>query len=286
MPPRFWAWATTDRASVVLPDDSGPKISTTRPHGRPPMPMAWSIEIEPVEMDSIANVSRCPSRMIEPLPNWRSIWVRAVSTAFSRSDRGSAMNVRSYGRQGWPAPVVGWSSRTDLPCTLVLAWDLLRGGKAPVTVTLGAETVGSGTGHPSEADPGAPILEDGKRSVHRDPARIRASRRLVPVSPVPPHFRPLVYSLPVRRAMALAARQPVPPLPLAHLGLANLGPASPPRRPGGRRLLQRQTPRPTSGRARRRHRRRSCRASSTTCTAGSGDNPPASPPSSPGGRAR
>ena len=24
MPPRFWAWPTTERASVVLPEDSGP----------------------------------------------------------------------------------------------------------------------------------------------------------------------------------------------------------------------------------------------------------------------
>ena len=46
---------------------------------------------------------------------------------------------------------------------------------------------------------------------------------------------------------------------------------------------ERRTPRPTSGQAR--PRRRSCRASSTTCTAGSGGNPPASPPRSPDGRA-
>jgi len=30
------------------------------------------------------------------------------------------------GARGGSAPVVGWSSRTDLPCALVLAWDLLR----------------------------------------------------------------------------------------------------------------------------------------------------------------
>src|ERR1700680_2569978 len=58
---------------------------------------------------------------------------------------------------------------------------------------------------------------------------------------------------------------------------------SPLRRAFGRRLLQRRTPRPTSGQAR--PRRRSCRASSTTCTAGSGGNPLASPPKSPDGRA-
>src|SRR6267143_340998 len=50
----------------------------------------------------------------------------------------------------------------------------------------------------------------------------------------------------------------------------------------GRRLLQRRTPRPTSGQARPRP--RSCRASSTTCTSGSGGNPLASPPRSPDDR--
>jgi hypothetical protein len=49
---------------------------------------------------------------------------------------------------------------------------------------------------------------------------------------------------------------------------------------GGR--LQRRTPLPISGQAR--PRRRSCRASSTTCTAASGDSPRANPPRPPGDR--
>src|SRR5438046_627648 len=57
---------------------------------------------------------------------------------------------------------------------------------------------------------------------------------------------------------------------------------SPLRRAFGRRLLQRRTPRPTSGQALTR--RRSCHASSTICTAGSEGNPLASPPRSPDGR--
>src|SRR5262249_43311576 len=52
--------------------------------------------------------------------------------------------------------------------------------------------------------------------------------------------------------------------------------------PFGRRLLQRRTPRPTSGQAR--PRRRSCRASSTICTAGSADSPLESPPTPPDAR--
>ena len=38
MPPRACAEATTVSARVVFPDDSGPKISTTRPRGKPPTP--------------------------------------------------------------------------------------------------------------------------------------------------------------------------------------------------------------------------------------------------------
>src|SRR5215469_6428682 len=56
-----------------------------------------------------------------------------------------------------------------------------------------------------------------------------------------------------------------------------------PRAFGGRLLEGRSGYRPTSGEAWARH--RSCRASSTTCTAESEGNPPASPPKSPDGRA-
>ena len=53
MPPAFWASATTCRASVVLPLDSGPKISMMRPRGMPWPPRAMSSERLPVEMPSI-----------------------------------------------------------------------------------------------------------------------------------------------------------------------------------------------------------------------------------------
>ena len=51
MPPFFCASAMTCSASVVLPELSGPKISTMRPRGRPPMPSAISRPSEPVEID-------------------------------------------------------------------------------------------------------------------------------------------------------------------------------------------------------------------------------------------
>ena len=74
MPPRRCASAMTWSESVVLPEDSGPKISITRPRGTPPTPRAASREREPVGMAGTSIFSRLPSRMIEPLPNCLSIW--------------------------------------------------------------------------------------------------------------------------------------------------------------------------------------------------------------------
>jgi hypothetical protein len=80
-PPLFCAWAMIWSDSVVLPEDSGPKISTTRPRGIPPTPRAASTAREPVGITAIGTSGWSPNRMMEPFPNWRSICVRAVSTA-------------------------------------------------------------------------------------------------------------------------------------------------------------------------------------------------------------
>src|SRR5437588_7956669 len=86
MPPVFCASAITCTAMVVLPDDSGPKTSTTRPRGKPPTPSAASNESAPVGMTDIGTMASFdPSRMIEPLPNCFSIWESASSIAFIRS---------------------------------------------------------------------------------------------------------------------------------------------------------------------------------------------------------
>ena len=85
MPPFRWASATTCIARVVLPELSGPKISTIRPRGRPPIPRAKSSDRAPVEMDSIPRLRFSPMRMTDPLPNCFSIWLRAMSSALSRS---------------------------------------------------------------------------------------------------------------------------------------------------------------------------------------------------------
>ena len=67
-PPRFCACAMIVRVSVVLPDDSGPKTSTTRPRGNPPTPSARSIKMLPVGMTSISTIFSSPRRMIAPSP--------------------------------------------------------------------------------------------------------------------------------------------------------------------------------------------------------------------------
>src|ERR1700719_3753321 len=84
-PPAFCASAIICRVIVVLPEDSGPKISMTRPRGTPPTPNAASNEMEPVEMTEIGTTSFDPSRMIEPLPNCFSSPERASSIALLRS---------------------------------------------------------------------------------------------------------------------------------------------------------------------------------------------------------
>src|SRR6266511_1697509 len=86
-PPRCWASARTCWQSVVLPDDSGPKISVIRPRGMPPTPRARSSAIDPVGIESTDCRSADPSFMIEPRPNCFSIDRIAASTARPRSAR-------------------------------------------------------------------------------------------------------------------------------------------------------------------------------------------------------
>src|SRR5687767_9242897 len=88
VPPRRCASASTCWQSVVLPDDSGPKISVIRPRGMPPTPIARSSATDPVGMASTACLSDVPSFMIEPRPNCFSIDRIAASTARVRSVAG------------------------------------------------------------------------------------------------------------------------------------------------------------------------------------------------------
>src|SRR5215211_3863749 len=83
MPPIRWALASTWYSSVVLPDDSGPKISTMRPRGTPPTPRARSSDRAPVGIASTSTAVLSPSFITEPWPNSRSIWVTAALSAAS-----------------------------------------------------------------------------------------------------------------------------------------------------------------------------------------------------------
>src|SRR3954468_7000425 len=84
-PPRACASAMTCWQTVVLPDDSGPKISVIRPRGMPPTPRARSRAMEPVGMKSTCCRWAEPSFMIEPDPNCFSMERIAASTARVRS---------------------------------------------------------------------------------------------------------------------------------------------------------------------------------------------------------
>src|SRR5215471_8921077 len=109
-PPMFCASAITCSASVVLPPDSGPKTSTTRPRGNPPTPRAASIESAPVGITLTGtSTSLLPKRMIEPLPYCFSICAMAdsstlvFSSAMSHLDEmnqtaGDDLHVKVYQR--------------------------------------------------------------------------------------------------------------------------------------------------------------------------------------------
>ena len=87
IPPFRCASATTWRASVVFPELSGPKTSTTLPRGRPPIPTAASMPMLVVETAGISSMRCSPSRMIAPLPKFFSICASAASMALFFSFR-------------------------------------------------------------------------------------------------------------------------------------------------------------------------------------------------------
>src|SRR4051812_5669891 len=84
-PPAFCELAMMCSVSVVLPEDSGPKISMTRPFGIPDPPSAISSESEPVGMPSMGLMFSPSSFITEPLPNCFSICCTARDSADSRA---------------------------------------------------------------------------------------------------------------------------------------------------------------------------------------------------------
>src|SRR6185436_525244 len=71
-----------------------------RPRGTPPTPIAASRLSEVVEIAGISDTSRSPSLIIDPLPNFFSMFAKAASTARPRSAlvRSSAMAYISFFR--------------------------------------------------------------------------------------------------------------------------------------------------------------------------------------------
>src|SRR6266496_1608302 len=109
-PPCRCALATMCNANVVLPLDSGPKISVTRPRGIPPIPMAASRLMAPVGIVSTRTRGEsAPIRMIAPLPHVFSICVMARFKAFLRSSESFATSfsaAMSVLDMGWEPPRV------------------------------------------------------------------------------------------------------------------------------------------------------------------------------------
>src|SRR6202051_543138 len=101
MPPAFCASAITCRVIVVLPEDSGPNTSTTRPRGNPPTPSAASTEIDPLEITVTERALREPSCHTEPLPYCFSIWTIVCMIRRLRSD-GCMITPREYWCTGQP----------------------------------------------------------------------------------------------------------------------------------------------------------------------------------------
>src|SRR5262245_15286447 len=88
MPPCCCASAMMCRQTVVLPDPSGPKTSTTRPRGIPPTPSAISNASDPVGIVPKPSAMGCsPSFMTAPLPCCFSICWSVTSNILSRSTR-------------------------------------------------------------------------------------------------------------------------------------------------------------------------------------------------------
>jgi hypothetical protein len=71
--------------SVVFPDDSGPKISVTRPRGTPPTPSARSSASDPVGIVSTARCVASPSLITAPSPYCLMMSLMALSNTAARS---------------------------------------------------------------------------------------------------------------------------------------------------------------------------------------------------------
>src|SRR5688500_14543729 len=141
LPPAFCVCAIACRVSVVLPLDSGPKISTMRPRGYPPMPSAPSSERAPVGMHGMRFVAASsPSRMSAFSPCSLLVAATKLSSSWTLSDTGFfvfvslivvCLSVR-LPRNKW------WGIRIDEPSKDRLANVMLTDQLAPFQIRQGS----------------------------------------------------------------------------------------------------------------------------------------------------
>src|SRR5215470_4247887 len=144
------------RARVVLPEDSLPKTSMTRPRGYPPTPRARSRPTEPLGTTATGATSPSrPSCMIAPFPNCFSMAATAAATAFSFSltlptPRLPRRMFRGPGARGRPRAVRGHaggdrpSVRSAAPVRLDGGGPSAGGAFPQGWVGRGLEAVGAG----------------------------------------------------------------------------------------------------------------------------------------------
>ena len=112
--------ATTCRASVVLPLDSGPNTSTTRPQGMPCPPKAISSDKLPVGMPLMGVAVLTPKGIMAPSPNSFSIWARVFFNAGLESSIALGASFRAVFGGGlflpWDRSVPYLKGRVSLLC--------------------------------------------------------------------------------------------------------------------------------------------------------------------------
>src|SRR5438270_9045699 len=109
-----WPAATVGSDRVELPEDTGAWIPPSRPRGSPPTPSAMSSPSEPDEMVSTSiERSFLPSRITEPLPNWRSIWESAADSALVLSMEDPSTIRSAVADIGWCSLWRGFADGTN-----------------------------------------------------------------------------------------------------------------------------------------------------------------------------
>ena len=128
-PPFRCASAITWYTSVVLPDDSGPKISTTRPRGRPPTPRARSSPRQPVEIAATGAESFYQGRLAREIAAFASVTGGTITEADLAAHQNTWVDpiVTDYRGFGvWEIPPNGQGIACLLALNVLEGFDLAR----------------------------------------------------------------------------------------------------------------------------------------------------------------